>query len=140
MTGVDVLFGLNAVDPRPGWVLSPVPLELDTPAEVPVARLSVRRGRAGAKPDGTVLRAREDGKFKIVQVSDTHMLMGGGVCRDAIDAQGEGLPKCQADPLTVEFIGRFWMLRSRILWFSLGSSFTMTFTTASPRFSSWLLL
>ncbi|KAK2036208.1 Metallo-dependent phosphatase [Colletotrichum somersetense] len=103
---VDVLFGKDAVDPRPRWTLMSSSLQLGQP-KVPVARLSVLRGRAEPKTgDRAALRVRGDGKFKIAQISDTHMVTGVGVCKDAIDAHGEYLPESEADPLTVEFIGR----------------------------------
>ncbi|ERF72513.1 hypothetical protein EPUS_09040 [Endocarpon pusillum Z07020] len=107
VTGVDVLFGVDAVDPRPQWALIRPPLQLNAPSEVPVASLSVRHGRAKLRPDSplTALRAREDGKFKIVQISDTHMVTGVGVCKDAIDAHGQPLPESEADPLTIDFLG-----------------------------------
>jgi hypothetical protein len=104
MTDVDVLFGIDAVDPRPHWTLLQSPLQLDAQPEIPVARLSVLRGRA--EPNArTVLRVSDDGKFRIVQISDTHMVTGVGVCKDAIDAEGNHLPESEADPLTVNFIG-----------------------------------
>ena len=34
------------------------------------------------------------------------MVTGVGVCKDAIDAHGKYLPESEADPLTVNFIGR----------------------------------
>lgn len=107
VTGIDVLFGLDVVDPRPEWDLIQNPLHLNAPSEVPVARLSVRHGRAKGRPDGpqTALRAKEDGKFKIVQISDTHMVTGLGVCTDTIDAHGEPLPESEADPRTIDFLG-----------------------------------
>jgi len=107
VTEVDVLFGLDAVDPRPQWVLMQSPLQLDGQPEIPVARLSVLHGRA--KPGlhaPAALRFNKDGIFKIVQISDTHMVTGVGVCKDAIDAHGRNLPESEADPLTVEFIGK----------------------------------
>jgi metallophosphoesterase superfamily enzyme len=52
------------------------------------------------------LRVNDDGKFKIVQISDTHMVTGVGICKDAIDAHGMDLPESEADPLTVDFIGK----------------------------------
>lgn len=106
VTAVDVLFGVDAVDPRPQWALMGTPLQLGHP-EVPVARLTVRQGRAKPRLDvpGMPLRVKEDGKFKIVQISDTHMVTGVGVCKDAIDAHGKPLPEREADPLTVNFIG-----------------------------------
>lgn len=105
VTEVDVLFGVDAVDPRPEWTLMRSPLQLDTQLNVPVARLSVLHGRAKPRTDDrAALRVREDGKFKIVQISDTHMVTGVGVCKDAIDVRGNFLPESEADPLTVEFI------------------------------------
>lgn len=107
ITEVDVLFGLDAVDPRPQWALIQSPLQLDAQPKVPIAKISVLYGRAkprlGARP---TLRVRKDGKFKIVQISDTHMVTGVGVCNDATDADGNDLPEIEADPLTVDFIGK----------------------------------
>lgn len=108
VTSVDVLFGVDAVDPRPQWTVSQAPLQLGAMPEIPVARLSVRRGKVKSEPvdPQPSLRVRKDGNFKIVQISDTHMVTGTGVCKDAIDAHGNPLPPREADPLTVEFVGR----------------------------------
>ncbi|KAF2866021.1 Metallo-dependent phosphatase-like protein [Massariosphaeria phaeospora] len=107
VTGMDVLFGIDAVDPRPQWALMQSPLQLNTRQDVPVARLSVLHGRAKPRSDTRpTLRVRADGTFKIVQISDTHMVTGVGVCKDAIDADGRNLPESEADPLTVDFIGK----------------------------------
>ncbi|KAJ3551336.1 hypothetical protein NPX13_g11387 [Xylaria arbuscula] len=82
VTGVDVLFGVDAVDPRPQWALMRSSLQLNAQPKVPVARLSVLHGRAKPRPDArAALRVREDGKFKIVQISDTHMVTGVGRAR-----------------------------------------------------------
>lgn len=105
VTEVDVLFGIDAVDPRPQWSLMQSSLQLAGQPEVPVARLSVLHGKAKPGSDARALRVREDGKFKIVQISDMHMVTGVGVCKDAVDAHGENLPESKADPLTVNFIG-----------------------------------
>lgn len=106
LTSVDVLFGVDAVDPRPQWVLSKTPLQLGAMPEIPAARLSLRYGAAESGPVGPQpeLRAGSDGKFKILQITDTHMVTGPGVCKDAIDANGKPLPPSEADPLTVRFI------------------------------------
>lgn len=105
VTAVDVLFGIDAVDPRPWWKLMRSSLQLDAQPKVPVARLSVLHGRVEARSGAReVLRVKENGKFRIVQISDTHMVTGVGVCKDAIDAQGKYLPECEADPRTIEFI------------------------------------
>lgn len=108
VTQVDILFGVDAVDPRPQWTIMQQPLELEAKPEVPVARLSLLHGRAKPTSKGSrpVLRVRENGKFKIVQISDTHMVTGVGVCKDAVDGNGKALPESEADPLTVEFIGK----------------------------------
>lgn len=107
VTEVDVLFGVDAVDPRPQWTLMRSPLQLNTQSNVPVARLSVLHGRAKLRPDDrAALRVRQDGKFKIVQISDTQMVTRVGTCKDAVDARGNCLPESEADPLTVNFIGR----------------------------------
>ncbi|KAG6359982.1 hypothetical protein INS49_011037 [Diaporthe citri] len=108
VTRVDVLFGVDAVDPRPQWTLSQTPLHLGAMPEIPVARLSVRHGAVNSGPvdPRPELRAGRDGKFKIAQISDTHMVTGTGVCKDAIDAHGQPLPPSEADPLTVGFIER----------------------------------
>ncbi|PQE30641.1 Phosphatase DCR2 protein [Rutstroemia sp. NJR-2017a WRK4] len=107
VTEVDVLFGIDAVDPRPQWTLMRSPLQLNAPPNIPIARLSILHGRSTPRSDvRPALRVRKDGKFKIVQISDTHMVTGVGVCRDAIDADGKDLPESEADPLTVEFMGR----------------------------------
>ena len=106
VTDVDVLFGADAVEPRPQWTLLQSQLQLNAPTKVPVAKLSIRHGKANPKRDpGITLRARDDGKFKVVQISDTHMVTGVGVCNDAIDAHGQPLPESEADPLTVDFLG-----------------------------------
>ncbi|KAF2425363.1 Metallo-dependent phosphatase [Tothia fuscella] len=103
ITEVDVLFGDDAVDPRPNWALLPSPLQLDVQSKSTAARLTMLRG--GAKIDSRKpLRVKEDGTFRIVQISDTHMVTGVGVCKDAIDADGNHLPTSEADPLTINFI------------------------------------
>lgn len=107
VTGLDLLFGIDAVDPRPQWNLLRAPLQVNAPKDLPVSRLSVRYGRAksGSNRFNTPLRVRPDGKYKMVQISDTHMVTGVGVCNDAIDTHGQPLPQSEADPLTVKFVG-----------------------------------
>ncbi|KAK0712096.1 hypothetical protein B0H67DRAFT_602632 [Lasiosphaeris hirsuta] len=95
VTDVGVLFGVDAVDPRPQWALVPPSLQLDHQPKVPVARLGVLHGRAKPRPDAR----------PALRISDTHMVTGVGLCRDAIDAHGKHLPESEADPLTVDLIG-----------------------------------
>lgn len=106
VTAVDVLFGADAVDPRPGWTLAQNPLLIETGNEVQSARLSMRHGKPKGEQKQVVPRVRKDGKFKILQWSDAHLSTGTGACRDAIDATGKAISKCEADPRTLEFIER----------------------------------
>jgi hypothetical protein len=101
VTGVDVLFGPDAVDPREGWEIKDTALLLGS-GEAHQARLSIRRGSPSV-PVKPVPRIGENGKFKILQVADLHLSTGVGVCRDAMPADGS---KCEADTRTLEFIGK----------------------------------
>lgn len=101
VTAIDVLFGADAVDPREGWKIAGTPLLLDTAGEAQEARLSVKQGTKLAVPKPQP-RIKENGKFKIMQLADIHLATGTGECRDAMP---EGEP-CEADPRTLEFVGR----------------------------------
>lgn len=82
-------------------------LQLNAQPKVPVARLSVLHDRAKPRPDArAALRVGEDGKSKMVQIPDIHMVTGVGVCKEAIDARGENLPESESDSLTIDFIGK----------------------------------
>jgi hypothetical protein len=105
ITGIDVLFGVDAIDPRMQWNLLRESFQLkDVSPELPIARPTIRRGRPDPNSKQSTLRAHENGSFKIVQFSDTHMVTGVGSCKDAIDADGQSLPESEADPLTVKFM------------------------------------
>lgn len=108
VTGLDVLFGTDAVDSRHDWTLLQRPLLLNAPPDIPIARLTFRHGASKSGPGNSqsLLRVRDDGKFKIVQICDTHMVTGVGICEDAIDGDGQHLTPSEADPLTVGFIGK----------------------------------
>lgn len=104
VTGVDVLFGPDAADPRSNWQLRKTPLALSSRGEPPEPRLTVRNGPA-QKVDPPVPRIRKDGKFKMLQAADLHLATGHGKCRDAVpDSYNNG--PCQADPRTLEFVER----------------------------------
>jgi len=103
VTAVDVLFGADAVEPRPGWEIKDQPLLIDNDKDAIEARLTIRRG-APAKIDKAVPRVRKDGKFKIMQVSDLHLSTGLGKCREAEPPELNG-GNCDADPRTLEFVG-----------------------------------
>lgn len=100
ITAVDVLFGADAVEPRPGWEIRDQALALDYPKGAPEARLTVRRG-SPKKSEVPVPRVRKDGKFKIMQLADLHLSTGVGHCREP-EPKGEGV--CEADPRTLEFV------------------------------------
>jgi hypothetical protein len=104
VTSVDVLFGADASDPRNGWEVIGTPLLLGSSGEKHEPRLSIRRGNpeVASKP---VLKIRDNGTFKILQVSDLHLSTGTGVCRDE-EPKGLNQGKCEADPRTLEFIER----------------------------------
>ncbi|KAK5088491.1 Phosphatase dcr2 [Lithohypha guttulata] len=104
VTGVDVLFGPDAADPRSNWVMQRTTLKVDAHGEPPEPRLTVRNGPA-LKVDPPVPRIRKDGKFKILQASDLHLATGYGRCRDAVPDGYNGGP-CLADPRTLEFVER----------------------------------
>lgn len=104
VTAVDVLFGADAVEPRTGWEIKDQPLLLDNDKDTIEARLTIRRGLP-AKVEKPVPRVRKDGKFKIMQVSDLHLSTGLGICREPEPPELNG-GKCEADPRTLEFIGR----------------------------------
>jgi len=101
VTGVDVLFGADAVDPRSNWQIQDIALFLDSHGDFAEPRLTVRKGPA-LKVEKPVPRIRKDGKFKIMQVADLHLSTGLGTCRDALP-EGQ---KCDADPRTMEFMER----------------------------------
>ncbi|KAG8623716.1 hypothetical protein KVT40_008692 [Elsinoe batatas] len=107
VTGVDILFGPDAAEPRPNWKLTQTPLLIDSVKDSREPRLSIRHGspksqhHAPQKP-----RIRRDGKFKILQVSDLHLSTGVGACRDAMDEKGEVRGKCEADPRTLDFVAK----------------------------------
>ncbi|KAJ5732494.1 hypothetical protein N7493_003975 [Penicillium malachiteum] len=105
VTYVDVLFGADAVDPRPNWEIKDTPLLLDGWTEKLETRLSIRRGNP-TKSKKPVPRINENGKFKVMQLADIHLSTGTGHCRDPIPAEAIAGQKCEADPRTLEFIER----------------------------------
>ena len=103
VTAVDILFGPDAAEPRMGWKIQDLPLLLDHPSKGLEAYISVRHG-VPADPKKPVLRIRKDGKFKILQVSDMHLSTGVGHCRDPHPISPDA--HCEADPRTLEFVGK----------------------------------
>lgn len=103
ITAVDVLFGADAVEPRPGWHIAKQPIRLNNPGDAEKARLTVRRG-SPVPIEKPTLRVRKDGMFKILQVADLHFSTGVGTCRDPEPPSLDDSGKCEADPRTLDFI------------------------------------
>ena len=104
VTAVDVLFGADAVDPRPGWELASSALMVDADDKMHLPRLSVRHGQPKTEHKTPPPRVRKDGRFKILQVSDAHLSTGIGHCRDAIGPGNQESTDCEADLRTLAFI------------------------------------
>jgi hypothetical protein len=102
VTGVDVLFGDDAVEAREGWQLQGTSLLLDVNQEIPSAHITVRRG-SQVDPTKPQLRVNGKGRFKIMQLADLHLSTGVGHCRDAVPDEYEG-GACLADPRTLDFV------------------------------------
>ncbi|CCH60709.1 hypothetical protein TBLA_0D02020 [Henningerozyma blattae CBS 6284] len=108
ISNADVLFGHDAVEPRPNYALQGViangsdslPAWLSLQIFSPPQRLSHQDG-----PRLTTDPANH--KFKIVQLADLHLSTGYGVCRDPFPANliaDDG--SCHADPLTLQFVSQ----------------------------------
>ncbi|KAF3903774.1 hypothetical protein ABW20_dc0106023 [Dactylellina cionopaga] len=102
VTAVDVFFGPDSEDPRFDWKIKENSLSVGKEA-----RLSVRIG----SPDSSLekhkkpkLKIGKTGKFKIIQVADLHLSTGVGDCRDEWPVIKN--TKCEADPRTLEFVGK----------------------------------
>ncbi|ODQ51425.1 Metallo-dependent phosphatase, partial [Saitoella complicata NRRL Y-17804] len=98
VTGVDILYGIDAVEVRPGWSLV-----RGGTLEHSEAHLSIRHGviKTFRKPE---VRVNANGKFKVLQVADLHLSTSVGACRDAEPA--DTAANCEADPRTLEFLTR----------------------------------
>lgn len=104
VTDIDVVFGDDAVEARDGWAITGTPLLLKTGGHLPCVQVSVRQGphREIKKP---VPRIRDNGRFKILQISDLHLSTGLGKCRDPVPDSYNG-GHCEADPRTLDFVTR----------------------------------
>lgn len=104
VTDVDVLFGDDAAEARPGWAIMGTPLLLDAGSSVPAALVSIRRGAEQA-PFKPVPKVGDNGRFKVMQLADLHLSTGVGHCRDALPEDWNG-GKCEADPRTLDFVAK----------------------------------
>lgn len=100
VTAIDVLYGPDVAEPRIGWQMIGTPLLVEAPKGLE-PRITFRSG-APKPPERPVLKIRQNGKFKIMQAADLHLSTGVGECRSPEPPD----PKCEADPRTLEFVGR----------------------------------
>lgn len=105
VTYIDVLFGADAVDPRPNWEVKDTPLLLDGWTEKLETRISIRHGHP-TKLKKPTPRINDNGRFKVMQLADLHLSTGLGDCRDPVPAQTVPGQRCEADPRTLEFVER----------------------------------
>ncbi|RLV95784.1 Phosphatase DCR2 [Spathaspora sp. JA1] len=104
LTGIDLLFGPEAVDPRPNWNLIPNPISNTlNPKDLPVF-LTFRRGpKLNYKEKYAVsLKMHADDSYKILQVADLHFSTGYGKCRDPSPPSSS--KDCRADERTLQFL------------------------------------
>lgn len=105
VTGIDILFGPDAVDPRPNWKLIKQPLADTGAKEGLLPYLTIRTGPKldyKSSPYQKKPKFNPNGKFKVLQVADLHFSTGVGKCRDPVPALS--LAGCQADPRTLRFV------------------------------------
>ncbi|AOW05837.1 uncharacterized protein YALI1_E27532g [Yarrowia lipolytica] len=108
ITGLTVLYGPDAVDPRPGWTLSDEYI-LDSKQKGTHKdlrpRLSFQRETSESvkKPSLRV----HGSKFKIMQLADLHYSTGFGKCLQHVAADTDPEGACQADPLSLQHIEAF---------------------------------
>lgn len=102
VTDVDVLFGDDAVEARDGWAIRGTQMLMNTGGPLPSIHLTVRRG-APKEHKRPKPRIAENGRFKIMQISDLHLSNGVGECREPVPDGWEG-GKCEADPRTLDFV------------------------------------
>ncbi|GME89419.1 unnamed protein product [Ambrosiozyma monospora] len=118
LTGINVLFGHDCVDPRPNWKLIDTPLSFHLKDKYSGGKASgkvgthdndgdvyvtIRRKLASNAQLPEVKLAPKDGKFKILQVADLHFSTGYGRCRDTHPPLAKD-EECLADHRTMKFI------------------------------------
>ncbi len=100
ITGVDVLFSNEAVDPRPGWELQSSPLDVDHSKDL-APYLTIRKGYKFEVPKPH-LKFTKEHKYKILQVSDLHFSTGFAECIDPFPPETKD--GCIADQRSLKFV------------------------------------
>lgn len=102
ISALNVLFGTDAVDPRPNWKLLSGSLNDTISPEGQEAHIEYRKGpKLDYRDTRPKLNFNSDKKFKILQIADLHYSTGVGKCRDPVPAD---IKDCEADPRTLQFI------------------------------------
>ncbi|KAI5954055.1 hypothetical protein CANMA_004894 [Candida margitis] len=106
ITAIDVLFGSDAVDPRPNWNFVESSIKDVCSLVGYSAFLTYRRGpRVDYKKRyNKPLVMNKNDEFKILQVADLHFSTGNGVCFNA--EPPSSTIGCRADPRTLEFVNK----------------------------------
>ncbi|QUC21699.1 uncharacterized protein UV8b_05942 [Ustilaginoidea virens] len=103
VTDIDVLFGDDAVEARDGWTVTGTQLLLNTGRSLLSVHLTMRRGAPPKERKKPKPRIADNGRFKMMQISDLHLSNGVGECREPVPDGYEG-GKCEADPRTLDFV------------------------------------
>ncbi|KAK7206170.1 phosphoesterase [Myxozyma melibiosi] len=101
VTDVDVLFGIDAVDPRFGWSLKGDRNNSLAVGSDAHPRVTIKLGQNQEVPS-VRLRVDSNGKFKIIQVADLHFSTGVGKCLDPYPE--DTAENCEADTRTLAFL------------------------------------
>ena len=106
ITAINVLFGQDAVEPRPNWTFLESSIKDVCSIVGYSAFLTFRRGPEidYKKHYNKPLRMNENDEFKILQVADLHFSTGIGICFNA--EPPSSTIGCRADPRTLEFINK----------------------------------
>ncbi|CCD27089.1 phosphoprotein phosphatase NDAI_0J01970 [Naumovozyma dairenensis CBS 421] len=104
ISDLNILFGIDCVEPRFGWILNKDWTLIDEAYSRFPSYLSTRyliNKEEKVSLSQPLRPNKETGKFKIVQLADLHMAVGENTCRDEFPKTDED---CKADPKTLKFI------------------------------------
>ncbi|KAI5953950.1 DCR2 [Candida margitis] len=106
ITAFDILFGLDAVDPRPNWNLVKIPVRDACSSSGIPPFITYRRGPKldYKKEFDNPLVMNDNDEFKILQVADLHFSTGYGKCLNPEPASSAS--GCKADSRTLEFVNK----------------------------------
>ena len=80
-------------------------LQFNVQLKILIARLNVLRNRIKSRLDTwATLRVKENNKFKIVQISNTYIIINIKICKDTINIYKNYLLKSEINLLIIQFI------------------------------------